>query len=40
MRILKAVMILAVLASTLTLGACQNKTATTTTSGKESGYHK
>jgi predicted small secreted protein len=38
MKLLKALMIAAVLASALTLGACQNKTTTTTT--QDTGYHK
>jgi hypothetical protein len=38
MKLLKALMIVAVLAGAVSMGGCQNKTQTTTTSDK--GYHK
>lgn len=38
MKVLKALMIVAVLVGSLTLGACQNKSAAVTTTN--SGYHK
>ena len=41
LKFIKALMIAAVLASALACGACQNKAVqTTTTSGKDTGYHK
>ncbi len=39
MKVLKALMIVAVLAGAFTLGACQNKPAATTTT-TDTGYHK